>query len=91
MKTKRSLQVPVATLLLLGACAEPQTPREPSRPVPTFVPADEPVDPHESEALRLDPVDSEDAAGKVTETMRPGYRLGDQLIRPARVAVGRKS
>ena len=56
-----------------------------------IVPDDEPFDPNESEALRLDPVDSEDADGKVTETMRPGYRLGDQLIRPARVAVGRKS
>jgi molecular chaperone GrpE len=56
-----------------------------------IVPDDEPFDPNEAEALRLDPVDSEEADGKVTETMRPGYRLGDQLIRPARVAVGRKS
>ena len=29
--------------------------------------------------------------GVVTETMRPGYRLGDQLVRPAAVAVGRAS
>ena len=46
-------------------------------------------DPNEAEALRVDPVDTPDADGKVTETLQPGYRLGDFVIRAARVAVGR--
>ena len=39
--------------------------------------------------MRVDPVDDAEQDGVVTETLRPGYRLGDNLIRPARVAVGR--
>jgi molecular chaperone GrpE (heat shock protein) len=46
-------------------------------------------DPNYSEAVRVDHVDSPDDDGKVTETIRPGYRLGERVIRPARVAVGR--
>lgn len=46
-------------------------------------------DPNESEAVRIDPVESKDSDGKVTETLRPGYRLGERVIRAARVAVGR--
>lgn len=48
-------------------------------------------DPNEAEALRMDPVDTAEANGKVTETLQPGYRLGERVIRPARVAVGRHS
>ena len=36
-----------------------------------------------------DPVDVRERDGEVTETLRPGYRLGGLVIRPARVAVGR--
>jgi len=49
----------------------------------------EEFDPNEAEALRVDPVESDAQNGKVTETLRPGYRYGDQVIRPAQVAVGR--
>jgi molecular chaperone GrpE len=46
-------------------------------------------DPNVAEAIRTDPVDSPDLDGKVTQTLRPGYLLGGQVIRAARVAVGR--
>ena len=46
-------------------------------------------DPNVAEALRVDPVDDPLRDGTVTETVRPGYKLGDRVIRPARVAVGR--
>ena len=46
-------------------------------------------DPNEAEAMRMDPVDSEQMDGKVTVTLQPGYRLGERVVRPARVAVGR--
>lgn len=45
-------------------------------------------DPNEAEAVRVDPVDDRAMAGKVTQLLRPGYRLGERIIRPARVAVG---
>jgi len=46
-------------------------------------------DPNLAEAVRVDPVDDPEQNGKVTQTLRPGYRMGDRLLRPARVAVGR--
>lgn len=46
-------------------------------------------DPNVAEAVRMDPVDSPDLHGRVTQTLRAGYRLGDQVVRAARVAVGR--
>jgi len=54
-------------------------------------PDGEPFDPAMAEAVRVDAVDDPALDGVVTETMRPGYRLGDQLVRPAAVAVGRAS
>ncbi len=48
-------------------------------------------DPNEAEAVRVDETGSPDDDGKVTETLRPGYRLGERVIRAARVAVGRFS
>ena len=45
-------------------------------------------DPAEAEALRVDEVDSAELDGMVTGTLRSGYRLGDRVLRPARVAVG---
>jgi molecular chaperone GrpE len=47
-------------------------------------------DPNEAEAVRMDPVTDEALNGRVTETLRAGYRLGDLVVRPARVAVGRR-
>lgn len=57
--------------------------------VEKFIPDGQPFDPNEAEAIRMDPVDSAERDGIVTETLRPGYRLGDSLVRPAQVAVGR--
>jgi molecular chaperone GrpE len=54
-------------------------------------PAGEAFDPNTSEAVRVDPVDDPERDGEVTETLRPGYVLGDHVVRPARVAVGRRS
>ena len=54
-----------------------------------IAPDGETFDPNDSEALRVDPVESPEADGKVTQTLQPGYRLGDFVIRAARVAVGR--
>ncbi len=56
-----------------------------------IAPDGEPFDPAVAEAVRVDPVKDPELDGVVTETMRPGYRLGDQLVRPAAVAVGRAS
>lgn len=49
----------------------------------------EPFDPNVAEALRVDAVAEEALDGTVSATLRPGYLLGDRLIRPARVAVAR--
>jgi len=57
--------------------------------VSPVVPDGEEFDPNEAEAVRIDPVDSPEQNDRVTETIRPGYRLGDRVIRAARVAVGR--
>ena len=54
-----------------------------------IAPDGQPFDPIEAEALRVDPVDSPEMDNVVTETLQPGYRMGDRVIRPARVAVGR--
>ena len=48
-----------------------------------------PFDPNEAEAMRVDPVDSDAADQHVTATLKPGYKLGDRVIRAAKVAVGR--
>ena len=52
-------------------------------------PDGEPFDPNVAEAIRIDPVDDPGADGRVTATLSPGYRLGDRVIRPAKVAVGK--
>ena len=57
--------------------------------VTPVTPDGEEFDPNEAEAVRMDPVDAADENGKVTETLRTGYRLGERVIRAARVAVGR--
>ena len=59
--------------------------------VTRITPDGEPFDPEVAEAVRVDPVDDPDQDGVVTQTMRPGYRLGEQLVRPAAVAVGRRT
>jgi len=53
-------------------------------------PDGEEFDPNTTEAIRMDSVDK-GKDGKITETLRPGYRLGEHIIRAAQVAVGRHS
>ena len=50
-------------------------------------PAGEAFDPNLHEALSSRPADNGEKAGVVAETVQRGYRLGDSLIRPARVVV----
>ena len=57
--------------------------------VEPITPQGEPFDPHVAEALRVDPVDSAEDDQRVTETLKPGYRLKERVIRAAKVAVGR--
>jgi molecular chaperone GrpE len=54
--------------------------------VESFDPAGERFDPNRHEALQKVAVEGTDP-GTVVEVMQKGYRLGDQLIRPARVVV----
>jgi molecular chaperone GrpE len=54
--------------------------------VESFDPAGERFDPTWHEALQKLPVEASEP-GTVVETLQKGYRLGEQLIRPARVVV----
>jgi molecular chaperone GrpE len=54
--------------------------------VETYDPAGERFDPQWHEALSTRPGDGADP-GTVVETVEKGYRLGDQVLRPARVIV----
>jgi molecular chaperone GrpE len=49
------------------------------------VPSEGKFDPHVHEALLSQPSDAE--AGSVIEVLQKGYRLGDRVLRPARVVV----
>jgi molecular chaperone GrpE len=49
------------------------------------VPTDGKFDPHVHEALLSQPSDEEE--GAVIEVLQKGYRLGDRVIRPARVVI----
>ena len=46
-------------------------------------------DPHVAEAIDLVPVSDASQDDVVVEEIRPGYRIGDRVLRPARVRVGR--
>jgi molecular chaperone GrpE len=50
-------------------------------------PAGEPFDPNLHEALSTRPAEDGEQAGVVAETVQRGYRLGETLLRPARVVV----
>jgi molecular chaperone GrpE len=54
--------------------------------IESFDPAGERFDPNRHEALQQIPIEGTEA-GTVVETTQRGYRLGEQLIRPARVVV----
>lgn len=49
---------------------------------------DEPFDPRRHDALTMVPAPA-DRDGRVVGVIAPGYLLGDQVLRPAQVAVGR--
>jgi molecular chaperone GrpE len=49
----------------------------------------QPFDPSEAEALSVQTVSDPELDNKVVEVVQKGYRLGDQLLRPAVVHVGR--
>jgi molecular chaperone GrpE len=51
-------------------------------------PTGAPFDPRYHEAIARLPVRSAEREGLVIETIAPGYLVGDELLRPARVAVG---
>jgi molecular chaperone GrpE len=48
-----------------------------------------PYDPRTGEAIDLAPVADESQDGMVVEELRPGWRIGDRVLRAARVRVGR--
>jgi molecular chaperone GrpE len=48
-----------------------------------------PFDPRTGEAIDLAVVADESQDGIVTEELRPGWRIGDRVLRAARVRVGR--
>jgi len=52
-------------------------------------PRGEAFDPNVAEAVGVAPVDDPEQADRVVHVARAGYRLGDRVIRPARVLVGR--
>ncbi|MFA0888561.1 MAG: nucleotide exchange factor GrpE [Synergistales bacterium] len=51
--------------------------------------AGHPFSPEIHEAVLVFPVDRSDEDGKVIEVLQKGYRLGDKLVRPSKVRVGR--
>jgi molecular chaperone GrpE len=51
----------------------------------TAVETDGKFDPHEHEALLTQPSEAEE--GAIVEVIQKGYRLGDRVLRPARVVV----
>jgi len=48
-----------------------------------------PFDPRVAEAVDAVPVASAEQDGLVLQEVRPGWRIGDRVVRPARVRVGR--
>jgi molecular chaperone GrpE len=51
--------------------------------------AGQPFDPHVAEAVDTVAVSSAEQDGVVVQEVRAGYRIGDKVLRPARVRVGR--
>ena len=54
--------------------------------VEAFAPVDEPFDPNEHEAMAQQPFEGREP-GTVAEVYQAGYRIGETIIRPARVVV----
>ena len=54
--------------------------------IETFSPKGEPFDPHVHEAVATTPVDGAES-GTVVEVYQAGYKLGEDVLRPAKVVV----
>jgi molecular chaperone GrpE len=54
--------------------------------IEAFTPLGEPFDPNQHEAMAQQPVDGA-VSGTVAEVYQSGYRMGEQIVRPARVLV----
>ena len=54
--------------------------------IEAFAPSGELFDPNQHEAMAQQPVDGA-VSGTVAEVYQPGYRMGETIIRPARVLV----
>ena len=54
--------------------------------IESYSPKGEPFDPHLHEAVAQQPADGAQP-GTVLEVVQNGYRLGDDVLRPARVVV----
>jgi molecular chaperone GrpE len=54
--------------------------------IEAFAPLGEPFDPNRHEAMAQQPVEGA-VSGTVAEVFQDGYRMGDSIIRPARVLV----
>jgi molecular chaperone GrpE len=54
--------------------------------IEAFAPLGEPFDPNQQEAMAQQPVEGA-ASGSVAEVYQDGYRMGETIIRPARVLV----
>jgi molecular chaperone GrpE len=54
--------------------------------IEAFAPLGEPFDPNQQEAMAQQPIEGA-ASGTVAEVYQDGYRMGDTIIRPARVLV----
>ena len=50
---------------------------------------EKPFDPHQSEAVGVIPVEDPNLDDHVVEVLQQGYRLGEQLLRPAHTRVGK--
>lgn len=50
-----------------------------------------PFDPQKHDALTTMPVEDPDKDGRVLEVIKPGYLIGEEVLRPASVVVGRHS
>ena len=55
--------------------------------VEAYEPAGERFDPNLHEAISTRPAADGEQSGVVVETLERGYRLGEQVLRPARVVV----
>jgi molecular chaperone GrpE len=59
-----------------------------NRGIESFDPTGQPFDPHQHEAV-MQEASSNHAPMMVTQTFQPGYKIGDRVLRPAKVKVSK--